>query len=62
MKNFKLFRKRDVIRNTADYESHFIITFREAPFGIYLSGDRLAEKSLKENMKEIKEAVKWLKT
>ncbi len=40
---FSLVNKRSVLRNTVDWEKHFVLTFRKTPTHIVLNTDELLE-------------------
>lgn len=46
--NFRLFGKRDVQRNIADWTQNFVLTEHRQRIGVYLAVDKIRELSLEQ--------------
>lgn len=63
MKDFNLVPKRNLTRNTADFDSHFICTKGKSPipYGVWLSIPKLREKDDNELAQMLVELIEWVK-
>ena len=58
--NIPLASKRQVLRNKADFENHFICTMEKAPYGVWLNVNKLGELSKEERVQLLSEVLSWL--